>query len=97
MKEINIYDALVLMRRLSKDNFPVKFSFVSCDRTRGESHGLVTVEMGILTKGLPSKKSKYAKNLIAYEDLTTGMRKHFWLPLLLTVNGLKITHDRISK
>lgn len=97
MKEINIYDALKLMRRLSKENFPVTFSFVSCDRTRRASSGLVTVENGILTKGLPSKKSRYANNLIAYEDISTGMKKHFWLPLLMTVNGLKVTHDRISK
>lgn len=96
MKEINIYDALALLRRLSKENFPVNFSFVSCDRTRKTSEGLVKVERAVLTAGLPSKKSRHAKNLIAYENLDTGERKHFWLPLLMTVNGLKITHDRIS-
>lgn len=95
MKEINIYDALMLMRKLSKENFPIKFSYISCDRTKGISSGLKVVEKGILTVGLPSKKSKYAKNLIAYEDMETGKRKHFWLPLLMTVNDLKITHDRI--
>lgn len=96
-QEINIYDALKLMRKLSKQNFPVTFSFISCDRTKQVSHGLVTVKNGILTAGLPSKKSKYANNLIAYEDMDTGKRKHFWLPLLMTVNDLKITHDRISR
>ncbi len=95
MKEINIYDALILMRKLSKENFPIKFSYISCDRTKGNSSGLKIVEKGILTAGLPSKKSKHAKNLIAYEDMETGKRKHFWLPLLMTVNDLKITHDRI--
>ena len=97
MKEINIYDALRLMRKLSAENFPVKFSFVSCDRSRRSSQGLVTVERGILTPGLPSKKSVYAKNLIAYENTDTGERKHFWLPLLMTVNNLKITHDRVHR
>ncbi len=95
--EINIYDALKLMRKLSKQNFPCSFSFISCDRSKQTSQGLVTVKTGILTAGLPSKKSKYAKNLIAYQDMNTGKRKHFWLPLLMTVNDLKITHDRILR
>lgn len=97
MKEINIYDALMLMRKLSKQNFPVKFSYISCDRSKGTSSGYKIVEKGILTAGLPSKKSKYARNLIAYEDMETGKRKHFWLPLLMTVNDFKISHDRIRK
>lgn len=97
VKEINTYDALKLMRKLSKDNFPVTFSFVSCDRSRRTSSGLVTVEKALLSAGLPSKKSVHAKNLIAFENLETGEKKHFWLPLLMTLNGLKITHDRISR
>lgn len=97
MKEINIYDALTLMRKCSKQNFPFRISFISCDRTRQTSSGLVTVEKALLSAGLPSKKSKHAKNLIAYEDLETGKKKHFWLPLLMTLNELKITHDRIRE
>ena len=96
-KEINIYDALKLMRKLSKDNFPITFSFVSCDRTRNTSSGLVTVENALLSAGLPAKKSIHARNLIAYENVDTGEKKHFWLPLLMTVNGLKISHDRIYR
>ena len=96
-QEINIYDALKLMRKLSKRNFPFSFSFISCDRSKQISQGLVKVQNGILTAGLPSKKSKYANNLIAYQDMDTGKRKHFWLPLLMTINDLKITHDRILR
>ena len=98
MKEINIYDALELMRRLSKQNFPFSISFISCDRSRKTSGGLVTVKNCALTAGLPSKKSKHSKNLIAYSDLDNKEpNKHFWMPLLMTVNNLKITHDRIRK
>lgn len=96
MKEINIYDALQLLRKLSKQNFPFKISYISCDRTRQISKGLVIVEKCILTRGLPSKKSKHAKNLIAYADVDSKEpNKHFWLPLLMTINDLKITHDRV--
>ena len=96
MKEINLYDGIKLMRKLSKENFIFSFSYISCDRTRGTSSGYKKVEKALLSAGLPSKKSKHAKNLIAFENLETGEKKHFWLPLLMTVNRLKITHDRIS-
>lgn len=96
MKEINLYDAIKLLRKLSKENFPFSFSYISCDRTRGTSSGYRKIDKALLSAGLPSKKSKHAKNLIAFEDLETGDKKHFWLPLLMTINNLKITHDRIS-
>ena len=44
MQEINIYDAMRLMRKLSAENFPFKIEFASCDRTRGISKGKVVVE-----------------------------------------------------
>jgi len=98
MKEINLYDALQLLRKLSKQNFPCRISYISCDTTRQTSKGLVVVEKCVLTKGLPSKKSKHANNLIAYADVDTKEpNKHFWAPLLMTINDLKISHDRIRK
>lgn len=97
IQQINIYEALKIMRKLSADNFPFKFTFISCDRSRRISSGLVKVENAVLSKGLPGKKSKYAKDLIAYENTDTGEKKHFWLPLLMTFNNLKISHDRIPR
>lgn len=98
MEKINVYDALKLMRKLSAENFPFTFSFISCDRSKRSSEGLVIVEEAILTKGLPNSKSKHAKNLIAYENTKTGERRQFWLPLLMTLNNnLEITHDRVFR
>ncbi|PWN68141.1 hypothetical protein C1638_003165 [Chryseobacterium oncorhynchi] len=85
------------MRKLSAENYPVKISFISCSITQRSSSGLIKVNNAILTKGMPRKKSKYADDLIAYENTDTGERKHFWLPLLMTVNNLKITHDRVFR
>lgn len=97
VKEIYIYDAIKIMRKLSENNFPFSFSFVSCDNTRMTSSGLVKVDKAIFSKGLPRKKSALADFLIAYEDLETGQKKHFWLPLLMTLNNLKITHDKFPR
>ncbi len=95
--KIYLYDAIKIMRKLTENNFPFSFSFISCNNTLKTSSGLIKVEKSLLSKGLPRKKSEYADYLIAYEDLETGVKKHFWLPLLMTLNNLKITHDKISR
>lgn len=95
MKEINIYDAVRVMRRLSKDSVPFSIEFVSCDRSRKTSQGLIRVDKAILTQGLRKNQSEFSQNLIAYEDTDTKERRQFWLPLLMKFNGLKITYDRI--
>lgn len=97
MKQINIYDALELMRRLSQENVPFSISFISCNRSLGKSNGLVKVKKVLLTKGYRDDQSEYAKSLISYENADTGEHKQFWFPLLLTLNDLKITHERIRK
>jgi hypothetical protein len=97
MEQINVYEAIRAMRKLSADNFPFTFSFISCDTSRRTSSGLVTVENAVLSKGLPKSKSKHANNLIAYENTDTGEKKHFWLPLLMSFNNIKISHDRVFR
>ena len=97
MKEIYIYDAIKIMRKLSTQNFPFEFSYISCDRTRQTSSGHKIIKKASLSKGLPRKKSEFADWLIAYEDLETGEKKQFWLPLLMTFNNIKISHDRILR
>ena len=96
MKEINIYDAMKLMRKLSAENFPFRIEFASCDTTRGTSKGLVVVEKVKLIKGLKAKQSKYHKLKIFYENMDTGEQRNFWMPLLLKVNDLKITLERFN-
>lgn len=96
-KEIYLYDAIKIMRKLTDNNFPFSFSFISCNNSLKTSSGHVVVKNAILSKGLPRKKSALADYLIAYEDLDTGAKKHFWLPLLMTINNLKISHDKVSR
>ena len=96
MKEINIYDAMKLMRKLSAENFPFRIEFASCDTTRGTSKGLVVVEKVKLIKGLKAKQSKHHKLKIFYENMDKGEQRNFWMPLLLKVNDLKITLERFN-
>ncbi len=96
-QEIYIYDALKQMRKLSEENFPFKIGFISCNTSQQTSHGYVVVDKCLLSAGLPAKKSVHAKNLIAFENLETNEKKHFWLPLLMMFNDLKISHDRVLR
>lgn len=96
MQEINIYDAMKLLRKLSAQNYPCRIEFASCDRTRQISKGKVVVEKAILIKGLNAKQSKYHKLKIFYENMDTGEQRNFWMPLLLKVNDLKITLERFN-
>ena len=96
MQEINIYDAMRLMRKLSAENFPFIIEFASCDRTRRISKGKVVVEKAKLIKGLKQKQSKHAKLKIFYENMDTGEQRNFWMPLLLKVNDFKITLERFN-
>lgn len=95
MKAINIYDALESMRKFSNENIPFSIEFISCNRKERSSHGLVKVEKVLLRQGYRNNQSDYAKNIIAFENTITGEKKHFWLPLLMKFNGLKITYDRV--
>lgn len=97
IQEINVYDALKAMRKLTAENFPFSIGFISCNNSQRSSDGFIKVERCVLSAGLPKKKSAFANDLVAYENVDTGEKKHFWFQLLMTFNGLKITHDRISR
>ncbi|WP_034985730.1 hypothetical protein [Bergeyella zoohelcum] len=97
MRKINIYNALRAMRKLSKENIPFSIEFISCNRSEKSSEGWKRVDKAILVQGYRKDQSGYAMNLIAYENAETGQRRHFWLPLLMKFNGIKITYDRVHR
>ena len=97
MKEINLYDAVKILRKLAAENIPCKIGFISCDTKRKTSKGYIEITHAIIGQGLRKDQSIYANDLIAFTDMDTGEHKHFWLPLLMKLNDLKITYDRIYR
>ena len=87
-------DALQRMRDLSEQDIPFSIGFVKCNVTSKVSGGYKVVDKAILRKGYRANQSDKAEILIYYIDFNSNNGKeanrHFYLPLLMMFNGLKV-------
>ena len=90
MSRPTVYDALKQMRKLSNDNIPFSFSFVSCNLTKGTGGEVKTITTAKLRTGLSLEKGIKSQSLIGYIDLETNKQRWFYLPLLLTFNNIQL-------
>jgi len=88
---MNIWDAISEMRRLSKEGKSFSFSFMSCDRTKGCSEGIVEVLHGRLTTRERIDKYEDAEIIERYINLDTMENRRFYQPLLMTFNGENVS------
>lgn len=88
---MTVYEAINEMRRISSDGGNFSFSFMSYDSSRNESVGIVTVAHGRLRKRESERYNRYAEMMEGYVDLDTLEFRHFYQPLLMTFNGIKLT------
>lgn len=84
------YEALKQMRKLSDDNIPFSFSFLSCNLTTQQSDGFKEVSKAKLRVGLSSELGIKSRSLIGYFDLETNENRWFYLPLLTSFNQYTI-------
>lgn len=88
---IKLRDAISRMRQLTKINVPFSFSFISYSDIHQKSEGYKQVDKALLRAGYRADQSGYSNILIAYTDYSKGdVERHFYLPLLMTFNNLKI-------
>ena len=88
---MKIWDAIHEMRRLSKENKPFSFSFMSYNSTEGTSEGVVLVRRARLLMRENKKYNRNAEDMERYLNLDTGEARRFWHPLLMTFEGEKVT------
>jgi hypothetical protein len=89
---IKLRDAISRMRQLTKINVPFSFSFISYSDIHQKSEGYKQVDKALLRSGYRDDQSSYSNILIAYTDYSQeDLERHFYLPLLMTFNNLKIT------
>lgn len=81
---MTVYEAIHKMRQLSEKGQAFAFSYMSYSLTRGESHGEVEVEHGLLVKNPKEQKSSYDDCMLTYRNQDTGEARHFWQPLLMS-------------
>lgn len=88
---MDLYDAIHTMRDLSDRNKPFDFTFMSCNLTDGKSEGVVEVRHARLLSREDGRHHKDAEFVERYMDLNTMAVRHFYQPLLMTFNGIKVT------
>ena len=91
MNAIKPYTAIERMRKLSQDNIPFSFSYLSCNLSKGTSNGIKEVKKAKLRVGLSSDKGIKSRSLIGYIDIETNDNRWFYLPLLTSFNQYTIT------
>lgn len=88
---MRLFDAIKEMRRLSKDNIPFSFSFMSYNSSKDSSEGVVFVRQGRLRARESTKFNSQAEGMESYIDLERMEVRQFHQPLLMTFNGEKVT------
>lgn len=75
--------AVKRMRERTHAGMPFSFTYQSFNATAGTSQGVKTVTRAVLRKGYHKDQSDKGDMLIAYEEVDTGKKRQFYLPLLL--------------
>lgn len=88
---VKLYDAINEMRRLSREGKPFSFSFMSYNSSRGTSDGVVHVRQARTMSREALEFNRNAEQQERYLDLDTMQPRRFWHPLLMTINGEKVT------
>lgn len=88
---IKLRVAVQRMRDLTELNIPFSIGFYKCDTTNNKSDGYKVVNKALLRSGYRTNQSNKADVLIAYIDYDSeDNNRHFYLPLLMMFNGIKV-------
>lgn len=93
-KEIYLFDALKMMRKLTKVGVPFSFEYKTYSEKRNSTNGFRLVEKALLRAGLREDQSDLSQSLIAFYEYPGGEPKFFHASLLVNFNGYKIKTTR---
>ena len=88
---MTVFEAIAEMRRLSKLGQPFSFSFMSFQRSKNLSSGIIEVKCAKLRPRGPADQSENAELIEPYLDVQTNQPREFYQPLLMTFNGQNLT------
>lgn len=88
---MTVFEAIKEMRQLSKEGKSFSFSFMSYDRTRQRSSGIVTIQNARLRNRGADKYNQNAEFQEEYLDLDTNEPRRFWQCNLMTFNNQSLT------
>lgn len=89
-RTINIYDAVSMMRELSKKGEHFSIAFMSCDTTKEKSSGFIELPKVRLRSNASDDAFRNSKYLINYLNVETNIPGRFYQILLMYFNGMKV-------
>ena len=90
MSQMTVYQAINEMRRLSAEEKPFAFSFMSYSESKQSTHGIVEVRAAKLKRRTPEADFLNAEMIEEYVDLDTLDHRRFYQPALMTFNGQRL-------
>ncbi len=79
------------MRELTAKGKPFAMSYITYSMQKNESHGEVSCEHALLVKNEKKEDDSANNFMLTYRDQDTGEAKHFWQPLLMSLNHEPLT------
>lgn len=91
MNQLTVFEAINEMRELSAKEIPFSFSFMSYDRDKQASKGIVEVRNAKLRNKSKMVSFENSEIIEPYYDLDAMEHRRFAHPTLMTFNGRKVT------
>lgn len=87
---ITIWDAIREMREITGTGGSFNMTFMSYDRGRQRSTGVVSVEKARLRNATPKEQNKNAPYMLNFLDVEKNQPKQMYLITMMEFNGKKI-------
>jgi hypothetical protein len=89
-ESIDIWEAIRLMREMSKAGASFSLTYMGWSQDRKECSGEHEIKRCRLRASTPIEKNQYADHMLNLLDLDLEKPSHCWKPLLMYFNGKKI-------
>lgn len=87
---ISLWNAIKQMHTITSEGGNFSMTFMSYDRGRQKSHGVVTINRARLRNATPKDQNKNANHMINFLDVDLNQPKQMYLITLMEFNGQRI-------
>ena len=98
MNEINIWNAIAQMRKLTAQGIPFSFEHATWDKQRHKSDGLRRVDRALLRPAAKGDDVNHADHKLFYKDLNAqvaNQNRNCWQILIISFNGIPVTPKQV--
>ena len=98
MNEINLWNAIAQMRKLTAKGIPFSFEHATWDKQRHKSKGIRRVNQAILRPAARGDDVDNADHKLFYKDLNDKLQnknRNCWQILIISFNGIPVTPKQV--